>query len=76
MQLKKVIPSAPEFMREALIILGGAALAVFLSDTSLGVFVGFAALMLFSGLVFVIYRKAYRSGRFDLLNPRSRSEIN
>ena len=51
-----------------ILILGGAALAVFLSDTSLGVFVGFAALVLFSGLVFVIYRKAYRSGRFDLLN--------
>jgi hypothetical protein len=56
-----------------LLLLGLSAFAVFLSDTAIGVFVGFGALSLFSGLLFVLYRRAYRAGKFDLLNPRSRS---
>lgn len=56
-----------------ILLLGASALGVFLSDTGLGVATGFAGLFLFSGLLFVVYRRAYRAGKFDLLNPRSRS---
>jgi hypothetical protein len=56
-----------------ILVLGAAAVTVFLSDSGIGVLTGLVALFLFSGLVFVLYRKAYRSGKFDLLNPRSRS---
>ena len=63
------------FLPLILIILA-AAIGVFLSDTGLGVFTSFILLLLLSSMLFVIYRKGYRGGRFDLLSPRSRSEIN
>jgi hypothetical protein len=63
------------FMPLILVILA-AALGVFLSDTKLGVLVSYALMLMLSSLIFVVYRRAYRAGRFDLLNLRSRSEIN
>jgi hypothetical protein len=63
------------FLPLILVILA-AALGVFLSDTKLGVIASYALLLMLSTLMFVVYRRAYRAGRFDLLNPRSRSEIN
>ena len=63
------------FMPLILVILA-AGLGVFLSDTKLGVVVSYGLLLMLSTLIFVVYRRAYRAGRFDLLNPRSRSEIN
>ncbi|HEX7863114.1 MAG TPA: hypothetical protein VF773_22485 [Verrucomicrobiae bacterium] len=51
-------------------------LGIFLSDTGLGVGTSFVVMFLLAGFFFFLYRKAYRSGRFDLLNPRSRSEVN
>ena len=63
------------FMPLILVILA-AGLGVFLSDTKLGVVVSYGLLLMLSTLIFAVYRRAYRAGRFDLLNPRSRSEIN
>jgi hypothetical protein len=63
------------FMPLILVILA-AGLGVFLSDTRLGVLASYVLLIMLSCLIFVVYRRAYRAGRFDLLNPRSRSEIN
>ena len=59
-----------------ILVIIAAALGVFLSDTKLGVVVSYALLLMLSTLMFAVYRRAYRAGRFDLLNPRSRSEIN
>ncbi|MGZ8937917.1 MAG: hypothetical protein ACXW32_01755, partial [Limisphaerales bacterium] len=56
-----------------ILVILAAGIGVFLSDTALGVLTSFVLLLLLSGMLFFIYRKAYRSGRFDLLNPRSRS---
>jgi hypothetical protein len=52
-----------------------AALGIFLSDTFLGVAVSFVIVLLLSILLFAMYRKAYRSGGFDLLNARARADI-
>jgi uncharacterized membrane protein YhaH (DUF805 family) len=56
-----------------LLVLGAAAFAVFISDALLGVLTGFIVVFLFSGLLFVLYRRTYQRGKFDLLNARSRS---
>jgi hypothetical protein len=63
------------FLPIILIILA-ASLGIFLSDTGLGVVTSFVLMLLLSTLLFVLYRRAYRANRFDLLNQRSRSEIN
>ncbi len=55
----------------ALILVVGAALAVFLSPSVGAVLASYVALLLFSVLVFAGYRRAYRRGRFDLLTERS-----
>jgi hypothetical protein len=57
-----------------LLILIACAIGVFLSDTALGVVASFVIIVLLSGLLFVVYRRSYRSGKFDLLNPRARTE--
>jgi membrane protein implicated in regulation of membrane protease activity len=59
-----------------IVIILAASLGIFLSDTGLGVATSFALMLLLSTLLFVLYRRAYRASRFDLLNQRSRSEIN
>ena len=59
-----------------ILIIFAAALGVFFGGNALGVLTCLAALFLFSSLLFFLYRRAYRSGKFDLLNPRSRTEIN
>jgi hypothetical protein len=63
------------FLPTLLIILA-ASVGIFLSDATLGVATSFALVLLLSMLLFVLYRRAYRASRFDLLNQRSRSEIN
>jgi hypothetical protein len=54
-----------------LLALFGAAILIFLSSAP-GVVLGcYALLMLLSVILFVVYRKAYRGGSFDLLTERS-----
>jgi hypothetical protein len=60
------------FLPVILIILA-CALGIFLSDTVLGVLASFVIMLLLSSLLFILYRKSYRTGRFDLLSPRSRN---
>ena len=56
------------------IALLAACLGVFIGGTVFGVSASYALLLLFSFLIFVIYRRAYRKGRFDLLSARARGE--
>jgi hypothetical protein len=54
----------------ALIILIASAVGVFWSASIAGVFLGLALLFMVSTLLFVVYRRSYRRGRFDLFNQR------
>jgi len=54
-----------------LLLLLGAAFAVFMSPNLMTVLVSYTLLLLLSILLFVAYRRAYRRGSFDLLTERS-----
>lgn len=54
-----------------LILMIAAVIGAFLSATVAGVAASYGLLALLSGLLFVIYRRAYRMGKFDLLSQRS-----
>jgi hypothetical protein len=54
-----------------LLAIFGAAAAVFLSRTGLGTFASYAVLGALSTALFLLYRRAYRRGRFDLLSQRT-----
>jgi hypothetical protein len=49
----------------------GATVAVFLSRTGIGVAASYFVLILLSILTFVLYRRSYRRGKFDLIASRS-----
>ncbi|HEV8544026.1 MAG TPA: hypothetical protein VGR78_16670, partial [Verrucomicrobiae bacterium] len=55
-----------------LIVIFGAAAAVFLSGTALGTLTSYAVLGVLSTTLFLLYRRAYRRGKFDLLSQRTR----
>lgn len=55
------------------IVMAIAAMGVFFSGTVIGVILCYGLLMLLSGMLFLIYRNAYRKGKFDLLCQRSRN---
>jgi hypothetical protein len=54
-----------------LLILLGAAAGVFISRSAAGVLGCYIAILVISSLMFLLYRRAYRIGRFDLLSERS-----
>jgi hypothetical protein len=55
-----------------MLLILGASVAVFLSRTALGAVASYGMLALLSFLAFVLYRRAYRLGKFDLIAPKNR----
>jgi hypothetical protein len=56
-----------------LLIMIGLIVAVFITGTILGVLAACSLLLLLAALLFAVYRRAYRKGRFDLLSERARN---
>lgn len=54
-----------------LLLLMGALVAVFISRTPVGVLASYLVLALISSMIFLLYRRAYRLGKFDLLSARN-----
>jgi len=62
-------PATKEYGRRNALF--GAALVIFVSSEPGVVLGSYALLLLFSVILFIVYRKAYRCGNFDLLTERS-----
>jgi hypothetical protein len=56
-----------------LLIMIAAIVSVFITGTFLGVVAACTVLLLLASLLFAVYRRAYRKGRFDLLSERTRN---
>jgi hypothetical protein len=56
-----------------MLLMLGAVIAIFISRTALGVLASYVVLLLFAVLAFVLYRRNYRRGKFDLLARGSRA---